>query len=133
MVAAVVDTHAALWYVFGDARLSRAAKAFLDMAAVERRKVAVSAISLAEIVYLVEKQRLPLISYERLRLVLGRSDYVLVEAPLTVSVIDSMRHVSRLEVPDMPDRLVAATALSFGVPVVTRDGRIRATNLQTIW
>jgi len=33
----------------------------------------------------------------------------------------------------MPDRIVAATAVHFGVPVISRDGRIRASSVQTIW
>jgi len=44
-----------------------------------------------------------------------------------------MRQVSRAEVPDMPDRMVAATGAYFGVPVISRDRRIRAANLKTVW
>jgi PIN domain nuclease of toxin-antitoxin system len=33
----------------------------------------------------------------------------------------------------MPDRIVAATALHFGVPVISRDSRILASDLTTIW
>ena len=44
-----------------------------------------------------------------------------------------MRQIPRAEVPDMPDRLVAATAVHFGVPVISRDARIRSANLQTNW
>jgi predicted nucleic acid-binding protein len=44
-----------------------------------------------------------------------------------------MRRVSRAEVPDMPDRVVAATGVYFGVPVISRDKRIRAANLKTVW
>jgi predicted nucleic acid-binding protein len=44
-----------------------------------------------------------------------------------------MREISRADVPEMPDRIVAATALYLGVPIITRDGRIRASNLQTVW
>jgi predicted nucleic acid-binding protein len=44
-----------------------------------------------------------------------------------------MRQVPRAEVRDMPDRMVAATAVYFGVPVISRDGRIRASSLKTVW
>jgi predicted nucleic acid-binding protein len=44
-----------------------------------------------------------------------------------------MRLVQHDAVPDMPDRIVAATALYLGVPVISRDGRIRASNVQTVW
>jgi predicted nucleic acid-binding protein len=36
-------------------------------------------------------------------------------------------------VPEMPDRIIAATALYLGVPLVTQDLRIPATSLSTIW
>jgi predicted nucleic acid-binding protein len=44
-----------------------------------------------------------------------------------------MRQVPRAAVPDMPDRVVAATAAYLDVPVVSRDRRIRVANLKTIW
>ena len=40
---------------------------------------------------------------------------------------------NRAQVPDMPDRIIAATALSLGLPLVTRDGRIRDSGIRTIW
>ena len=133
MIAGVADTHAALWYLFSDARLSRSARAFIDEAAVSGRKVLLSVISLAEVVYLVEKKRVPLPAYDKLRQAILTSDFVRDEAPLTSGIIEAMRLIPRADVPDMPDRLVAATALYFGVPVVSRDGRIQTTNLQTVW
>ena len=50
-----------------------------------------------------------------------------------MEIVDAMRNVSRAAVPDMPDRIVAATAVYFGVPVLSRDGRICASNVQTVW
>ena len=61
------------------------------------------------------------------------TDYVIEEAPFTADIVDAMRLVPRNEVPDMPDRIVAATAVHFGVPVISRDSRIRTANLTTIW
>ena len=55
------------------------------------------------------------------------------EAPLTTGIVEAMRQVPRADVPDMPDRIVAATAVYFGAPVISRDGRIRASNLHTGW
>ncbi|MCW5982616.1 MAG: type II toxin-antitoxin system VapC family toxin [Bryobacteraceae bacterium] len=133
MIAGVADTHAALWYLFGDTRLSALAKAFIDQAAASGHKIAVSSISLAETIYLVEKNRLPFAAYERLRQALSIVDYVIAEAPLTSGIVDAMRSIPRADVPDMPDRIVAATAAYYGAPVISRDGRIRASGLQTVW
>ena len=133
MIAAVADTHAALWYLFGDSRLSVPAKTFIDQAAAGQRKVVLSVISLAEILYLIEKNRQPASVYYELRKALGVADYVIDEAPLTTGIVEAMKQVPRAEVPDMPDRIVAATAVYFGVPVISRDGRIRGSSIQTIW
>ena len=51
---------------------------------------------------------------------------------MTAEIIDAMLEVPRAAIPDMPDRIVAATAVYFGVPI-SRDGRIRASNVQTVW
>lgn len=119
--------------MFGDPRLSGSAKTFIDQAAGSGRKVALSAISLAEILYLVEKNRLPASAYDKLRQALNVADYVIEEAPLTAGIVEAMKQVPRVDVPDMPDRIVAGTGVYFGVPVISRDGRIRASSIQTVW
>jgi PIN domain nuclease of toxin-antitoxin system len=132
-IAAVADTHTALWHLFGDPRLSTAAGDFIDDAAKARQKIAVSSISLAEVVYLVEKNRIPEAAYRELTQALADPEHVFTEAPLTAAVVQAMRQVSRAEVPDMPDRIVAATAVYFNVPVISRDRRIMAASLKTVW
>jgi len=133
MIVAVADTHTALWYLFGDVRLSATAAGFIEGAAKARSQVAISSISLAEVVSLVEKNRLPLIAYEELAQALADLDHVFTEAPFTVAIVEAMRRVPRAEVPDMPDRMIAATAAHFDVPVISRDRRILAASLKTIW
>jgi PIN domain nuclease of toxin-antitoxin system len=133
VIAGVADTHAGLWYLFGDSQLSRSAKLAIETAAHARRKIAISVITLAEIVYLVEKGRIRASAYNDLQEALHDPNHVLQEAPLTGEITDAMRLVPRADIPDMPDRIVAATAVYFGVPVISRDGRIRASNIQTIW
>jgi PIN domain nuclease of toxin-antitoxin system len=44
-----------------------------------------------------------------------------------------MQVIPREDVPDMPDRIIAATGLRLGVPIISRDRNIRAANLETIW
>ena len=132
-VAGVADTHAALWYVLRNPELSSTAHAFIENAAQDGRPVLVASISLAEIVYLIEKNRLPSDVYTRLTAALAESRYVLQEAPLTLAVVDTMRRVPRTEIPELPDRIVAATALHYGVPVLSRDREIQASGIPTVW
>ena len=44
-----------------------------------------------------------------------------------------MRAIPRSDVPDLPDRVIAATAALHGVPLLTRDERIRHSTVLTIW
>lgn len=119
--------------MFGDSRLSTRAKEFIDQAAASSRSIEISPISLAEIVYLVEKGRITASALEDVRSALDNSNHVFKEAPFNKDVVAAMRKVARDEVPDMPDRIVAATAVYFGVPVISRDGKIRGSNVQAIW
>ena len=133
MIAGVADTHTALWYLLRNPRLSNPAREFIDNAAAAGHDIVLSPISLAEILYLIEKNRLPMSAYDDLKTAIADSAYVIEEAPFTASVVDAMRQVPRAEIPDMPDRIVAATAVFLGVPVISRDGRIRSSAIQTIW
>ena len=97
-------------------------------------QIVISVISLAEIVYLVEKNRLSSANaYADLKAVIADPDHLFKTAPFTVEIVDTMRQIPRTEVPDMPDRIIAATAIYFDVPVISRDGKIRSSNVQTIW
>jgi PIN domain nuclease of toxin-antitoxin system len=133
VIAGVADTHAALWYLLKNPHLSSAARRFMDDAASAGHDIVLSPISLAEIIYLVEKNRLPASAYDDLRKALADPDYVIEEAPFTAEIVEAMRQIPRDAVPDMPDRIVAATAVYLGVPVISRDGRIRASNVRTVW
>lgn len=133
MIAGVADTHTALWYLLKNPRLSATARQFMDDAAAAGYDIVLSPISLAEIVYLVEKNRLPASAYHELKNALADPDYVIEEAPFTVEIVDAMRQVPRADVPDMPDRIVAATGVYLGVPVISCDGRIRSSNVHTVW
>ena len=133
MIVAIADTHAAIWYIYDDTRLSAQANQTLDEAVANGLQIGLSTISLIEVVYLIEKNRLAPDTLERLTDTLKNPDKVLVEVPVDGEVVEYARQIPRDQVPDLPDRVVAGTALRFGVPVISRDGKIRATNLQTIW
>ncbi|MBI4701377.1 MAG: PIN domain-containing protein [Deltaproteobacteria bacterium] len=133
MPAVVADTHALVWYLLDRGRLSTDALAALDAAAVSGDPVWISAVTLVELTYLVEKGRLPAIVKERVEAEIGRPDVALAVAPLDQEVARLVSQVPRGDVPDMPDRIIAATALALALPLVSRDRRIRASAIHTIW
>lgn len=133
MAAVVVDTHAAVWYLQNSNRLSPAAQKAMDDAGSAGDAVYVCSISLVEIAYLVEKGRLPAVVIERLTTALSDPDAGITIAPLDEQAAWAVQQISRDIVPDMPDRIIAATALSRGLPLVTRDSEIAKAGLTTIW
>jgi PIN domain nuclease of toxin-antitoxin system len=133
MIAAVADTHAVIWYLSADVRLSVTAKQFMENAAKNGSQVAISSITLVEMVYLIEKGRIPAQRFSQLAAELALSDNLFIEAPVDVRVARALSRVDVVQIPDMPDRIVAATAVYLNVPIISRDGKIRLSNLNTIW
>jgi PIN domain nuclease of toxin-antitoxin system len=109
-----------------------AASVFRDAAA-NGDPIFLPSISLVELTYFTERGRVPPAAVDRLKVSLDDPASVLRLAPLTRAVADAVAHVPRDVVPDMPDRIIAATALALGVPLVTRDAQIRASSVPTIW
>jgi PIN domain nuclease of toxin-antitoxin system len=133
MAAAAVDTHALVWYVEGSPLLSAPARAALQAAVANGDPIYVSSVCLVEIAYLAEKGKVPAALFDRIIQLLRQGNRALKEAPFTVDMSDVLRGISRTLVPDMPDRMIAATAVALGVPLVTRDQRLQNSGVPTIW
>jgi PIN domain nuclease of toxin-antitoxin system len=129
----VVDTHSVVWFLQRDERLSRRARGEIRGALSAGRPIYVPSISLVELVYLVEKGRIPAAAAARVVQVLRDPASGFQLAPLDLQIAEATRQVPRNDVPDLPDRVIAATALALDLPLVTRDGKIRAANIQTVW
>jgi len=132
MPAVVVDTHAIVWYLSGDPRLSSRAADALDSATAAGELIHVPSICLVELTYLVEKGRLPAVARWLIQALDDPGTPCLL-APLDRTVADALGSVNRSEVPDLPDRIVAATAAALGAPLISRDAKIRASRVRTIW
>lgn len=134
MASIVVDTHVIIWYFREPEKLSELAINTIDNAIFEGYFVYVSTISIIEIIFLVEKGRLPSIALERLLTELNNSNSRLILVSLALNIARTMQQIDRQIVPEMPDRIIAATALYLNLPLVTRDLKIQAlSNLQTVW
>jgi PIN domain nuclease of toxin-antitoxin system len=133
MFRAVADTHTVVWYLYDDARLSPTARTWIEEAAAADEQIAISTITLAEMVYLIEKGRIDTAALTRLMTALDAADTVLVEVPFDWHVAQAMTRVTRTETPDLPDRIIAATALHLGIPIISRDREIQKSSLTTVW
>ncbi len=133
MIAAIADTHPTIWYLFADPRLGRAASALIDATIAKGDHIGVSAISLVEMVYLIEKGRIPANALNDLHAAIADPQAVLKHIPLDENIAMKMAEVPRQDVPDLPDRVIAATGLLYAVPVLSRDSNIRSSVVQTVW
>ena len=94
----------------------------------------ISAITLVEMRYLVEKNRIKAMVLTRVEQELDEPDPMIIATSIDRTISEALASIPRVIVPDMPDRIIAATALALGLPLVTRDTEIRRlTNVTPIW
>lgn len=125
MSDALADTHSIVWFLFDTRRLSEAADAALT-AAMQSGRLYISAITLVELNYLVDKAHFPYpgVLPHLVTLVADPTEPLDV-LPVTLDIAQALDKVPRAEVPDMPDRIVAATAVAHDLPLVSADSDIQ--------
>lgn len=135
MSAVVADTHALLWYLSNSSKLSTDALTAFEKAEQNGFPIYVPAIILIEMRYLVEKGRD--IFESDFQLVVGKLNSplsALTFAPLNQATAEDLEQIPRSIVPDMPDRLIAATAYNLNLPLISKDTSIRnLQNVKIIW
>ena len=125
MTDVLADTHTVIWYLFDPDRLSAGAVTALAGAA-RGGTIFVSAMTLVELSYLAGKKSFPYtgVLSRLLTLITDPSEPIDV-LPVTLEVALAMDRVPRGEVPDMPDRIIAATAVAHNLPLVSVDSDIQ--------
>ena len=130
----VTDTHALVWHLFQSQQLSSQVKTIFKNADAGTNQIVIPAMTLVEIIYLSERKRIDQNAVQNLLNLLntGHDNYII--APLDVGITLDLQKVDRTTIPEMPDRIIAATALHLGLPLLTRDHKIQAANnIITIW
>jgi PIN domain nuclease of toxin-antitoxin system len=129
----VLDTHTWIWFISKPEVLSKRAKKAVS-AAVEEKSVLISSISAWEVALLVKKKRLTLS--------LDVTDWIAKSEGLPfIQFIEISNSIAVKSVnlpqplhPDPADRIIIATALSAGVPLVTKDKKLlNYPHVKTIW
>jgi PIN domain nuclease of toxin-antitoxin system len=94
----------------------------------------ISTITLIETRYLMEKGKLPPDVLTAIELALDDPASAFAVADIDRAVANRLANIPRAIVPDMPDRIIAATALALNLPLVTCDPDLRAlSSIVTVW
>lgn len=128
----IVDTHVVVWLALEPSKISKKARAAIEEVRYRGEGLAISDMSLLEIAMVETKGRI--------RLNASLETFLTeVEARFVVLPITGRVCVRALALPanypkDPADRIIAATALVEGVPLVTADADIqRSKALRAIW
>ena len=128
----LLDTHVIVWLASDKRRLSRTAKAAIDDARQADGGLAISDFTLYELSLLSRKKQIGLVI--SLEFFLSEVAKRFVVLPITGQIC-----VSALSLPagypkDPADRIIGATALVEGIPLITADREIRKSGVvPTIW
>ena len=129
----VLDTHAWIWWVASPDEVSRAAREEIDRAT-EREEILISSISCWEIALLVRKGRLELTMPVEDWIARSEALPFVQFVPLDNRIALRSNHLPGEIHDDPADRIIIATALTLGVPLVSKDTRIRDyPHVETIW
>ena len=129
----VLDTHAWIWWLSKPEEISQSAREEIDRA-MEKEEILISSISSWEVALLVRKGKLELsIPVEDW---VARSEALpfIQFVPIDNRIALRSNHLPGEIHEDPADRIIIATALTLGAPLVSKDSRIRDyPHVNTIW
>ena len=134
MTRYVADTHAFVWHLQSSSQLSEQAQAVFRNADAGENEILVPSIVLVELVFLAERKRIhpSLVNQAFDLLEAGSVNYRVV--PLNTKTVRALQSIDPAKIPELPDRIIAATAKQLNVPLVTKDHAIATSGQVTaVW
>lgn len=134
MTRYVTDTHALVWHLQASPKLSQTGQAIFNDADRGVNEITVPSIVLVELVFLAERKRIDRALVARAFNALEPSSINYRIAPLDLPIVRTMQDIGPDKIPEMPDRIIAATAKHLGISLITRDKAISYSRLvNTVW
>lgn len=128
----LLDTHAWVWWICGDSRLTQREREALDNLGPSERPV-LAEISLWEVAMLVELGRLELDMDLERWLAVASGPATVELARITPAVAAEVARLPAKFHRDPADRLILATAKVGKLPVLTRDQKIASARVVPMW
>lgn len=128
----LLDTHVVVWLALEPERISRVASKAIEKAREEASGLAICCETLYEIARAVVRGRVHL--NDPIEVFLKEIELYFVVKPMTARIAIAAAQMPSSYSGDPIDRVIGATALVEGIPLVTADQRIRVSKaVRTIW
>lgn len=125
----LLDTVALIRHFAGNRNIGHSAKKILDSFAETDYYLAVSIISLMEIMYLSEKKRINIDLVRTIKLLTENDAYKIIELNTEIIIV-----ASNIDFYELHDRMILATAKWLDVPILSSDRKfIDVPDISVIW
>lgn len=125
----VADTHALLWFLTDDRRISKRAQSILTKAESGTFEILIPTIVMAELLYICERGKSP-IKFDEI-LLRFENCVGFTTVPFDFNILEIMMDLSSgLE---LHDRIIIATAKNYGSAIISRDSAFKKVPITVIW
>lgn len=125
----VVDTQCLIWFLTRDRRLPRPVRRVFDAAKAGNARILAPSICLVECLFLLQRHRIPDVVVKELLMLPEAPSTPMYVVGLDMRVVHAMQAFAPAVVPELSDRVIAATAYALGLPLLTTDASIADSGL----
>ena len=134
MTEFVTDTHSIIWFLSKNKRLSGNARTIFLKAQSGYSTIIVPSIVIAETLFLIQRNRVEKMVLDVLLELPEYPHEGIYIYPLNKGVIETMSDFGPAAIPELTDRIIAATARYLNIPLLTVDHVIDNSELvETVW
>ncbi len=126
----VTDTHALLWYLTEDEKLSKIAQGVFEKADRGEVDIVIPTTVLAEALFITEKHRVDIEFMDIIENIQNSSNYLL--HPLDLDIVMKCHELKKI--PELHDRIITATAILLDAKLITKDTKIKVSKeVEVVW
>jgi PIN domain nuclease of toxin-antitoxin system len=129
----VTDTHSLIWHLTQPRKLPSKIRRVFQEADQGQAQILVPSIVLIEVIFIGDRQRIPTSLVNRLFNMDEAANAAYQVVPLSKAVAVTARDFGPAVIPEMADRIIAATAKHLALPLLTSDTAILESGLVKVY